>query len=744
MIKNVIFGKKSRVTNSIIKNLENVDVISASNLNFIKLKNNYKKKTNYIFNNFYPSFKLNSLNSKDFQSFVDQSILSLINILTNLPTKNINKIIYTSSASVYNLTDGLTDSENDTYNRKLYASFKYSAEKVVQNFCQSKNLKFYIMRIFNTYGDNKDKFSFIEKLINVKKKNLHLNLINNGISLRDFIHLSDVGAIYKKFLNNQYDPGIYDIGTGKGVLIKNLVKFVNIDSKKIINKNNISQTNKSIADIEKLKKSIGNYKFQSIDNYLRDNLGISHTKKLNLTKINYPNSKYEGSVIYGAGYAGKRLFLNLKEQKEKVIYFIDDDPKKHNTLLLDIPVISFEDLKRIDDKKIIDKVFIAIPSLNKNKIEKLNNKLSEFFFDVRYLPEKKLLINNQINLNDLKVDQINSFLERKPIKRKKILSLKNKNVLVTGAAGTIGSEICRQLIFQDAKKIIGVDNSELAIYNKKNKLDNKIKLLLCDVNNQLLLNKIISDNKINLIIHAAAYKHVNILEENIISAVSNNILATKNLCEIAKMNNIDFILISTDKAAEPKSILGYTKKTCEHLIHFYNSKNKKNYFNIVRFGNVFGSSGSAVTKFIEQINNNQPVSITNKSASRFFMTILEACYLVLETTSLNIKNRTFVMNMGKPVNIYQVAKKLGQFKSTLDKNYKFKITKIGLKKNEKLHEILFDKKETKHKLSKNFFYVSRQNFDFQKFYKLFKKLENTYQKGDKKEILKILKKICQI
>ncbi|MBD1139643.1 Gfo/Idh/MocA family oxidoreductase, partial [Pelagibacterales bacterium SAG-MED46] len=216
-----------------------------------------------------------------------------------------------------------------------------------------------------------------------------------------------------------YESGVYDVGTGKGVLIKNLVKFVNIDKKKIINKNNISQINKSIADIEKLKKSIGNYKFKSVDNYLRDNLSIKNNKKLNLTKIDYPNAKYEGSVIYGAGYAGKRLFLNLKEQKEKVIYFIDDDPKKHNTLFLDIPVISFDDLKKIDNKKIIDKVFIAIPSLNKNKIEKLNYKLSEFFFDVRYLPEKKLLINDQINLNDLKVDQINSFLERKPIKRKK-------------------------------------------------------------------------------------------------------------------------------------------------------------------------------------------------------------------------------------------------------------------------------------------------------------------------------------
>lgn len=744
MIKNVIFGKQSRITTSIVKNLEDTEIISVSNLNYLKLKNNYKKKTNYIFNNFYPSFKLNNLNSGDFQRFADLSIVSLIKILSNLPTKNINKIIYTSSASVYNLTDGLMDTDADTYNRKLYASFKYSAEKIIQNFCQNKNLKFYIMRIFNTYGDHKDQFSFVEKLIKVKKKKLYLNLINNGISLRDFIHLSDVGFIYKKFLINQYESGVYDVGTGKGVLIKNLVKFVNIDKKKIINKNNISQINKSIADIEKLKKSIGNYKFKSVDNYLRDNLSIKNNKKLNLTKIDYPNAKYEGSVIYGAGYAGKRLFLNLKEQKEKVIYFIDDDPKKHNTLFLDIPVISFDDLKKIDNKKIIDKVFIAIPSLNKNKIEKLNYKLSEFFFDVRYLPEKKLLINDQINLNDLKVDQINSFLERKPIKRKKILSLKNKKVLVTGAAGTIGSEICRQLIFQDAKKIIGVDNSELSIYEKKNRLDKNIKLLLCDVNNQLLLNKIINDNKIDLIIHAAAYKHVNILEENIISAVCNNILATKNLCEIAKINNTDLILISTDKAAEPKSILGYTKKVCELLINFYNTKNKKNYFNIVRFGNVFGSSGSAVTKFIEQINNNQPVSITNKSASRFFMTILEACYLVLETTSLNIKNKTFVMNMGKPVNIYQVAKKLGQFKSTLDKNYKFKIINIGLKKNEKLHEILFDKKEIKHRLSKNFFYVSKQNFDFKRFIKLFKNLENTYQKGDNKKILNILKKICQI
>ncbi|MDB9767293.1 polysaccharide biosynthesis protein [Candidatus Pelagibacter sp.] len=745
MIKNVIFGKQSKITTSIVNNLDDVKIISANNINYSKLRDNSKKKTNYIFNNFYPSFKLNNLNSTNFQKFVDLSIVNLIQILSNLPKKNINKIIYTSSASVYNLTDGLMDTEVDTFNRKLYASFKYSAEKIIQNFCQSKNLKFYIMRIFNTYGDHKDQFSFVEKLIKVKRKNLYLNLINNGISLRDFIHLSDVGAIYKKFLINEYDSGVYDIGTGKGVLIKNLVEFSNIDKKKIINKNNISQINRSIADTKKLQKYLDGFKFKSLDSYLRDKLKIKNKNKLNFTKYNFQITKYEGSVIYGAGFAGKELYLNLKEKKEKIIFFVDDDPKKHNTIFQDIPVISFEDLKKINNKKIIDKVFIAIPSLKKNKIEMMNKKLNNFFFDVRYLPEKKFILNNKINLNDLKIDQINSLINREQIYRKKIHSFKNKNVLVTGAVGTIGHEICRQLVFQKAKKIIGIDHSEIGIYKKKNELPKKVQLYLSNINDSITLNKLIKKHKINLIIHAAAYKHVNILEDNILSAVNNNIFGTKNLCEISQKNNIDFILISTDKAAKPTSILGYTKRASEQLIEFYNISNiKNNIFNIVRFGNVFGSSGSAITKFIDQINNNEPVSITDKKATRFFMTTLEACYLVLETTSVKIKNKIFVLNMGKPINIYQVAKKIGLLKQKLDTSYQFKHHETGLRKNEKLHEILFDRNEKKHKINKNIFYVSRKRFDGDKFIKFYNKLEAAYKKGKETEILSILKIICKI
>ena len=216
------------------------------------------------------------------------------------------------------------------------------------------------------------------------------------------------------------------------------------------------------------------------------------------------------------------------------------------------------------------------------------------------------------------------------------------------------------------------------------------------------------------------------------------------MCEIATKKNINLILISTDKAADPKSVLGYSKKVCEQIIHFYNKNNKKNYFNIVRFGNVFGSSGSAITKFIEQINNNEPLTITNKLATRFFMTILEACYLVLETTSFRIRNKTFILNMGDPINIYELAKKLGKYKKNLDPNYKLKFIETGLKKNEKLHEKLFEKKEILNKVNQNVFYVSNDNFSHQKFYKLFSNLEKNYKFYSNKKIINCLKTICKI
>ena len=238
--------------------------------------------------------------------------------------------------------------ELDKYNRKIYAAFKYSSEKIIENFCRPNKIDFYIMRLFNTYGNVNDNFSFIEKLINVKKNKLNLSLINNGMSFRDFIHLDDVALIYKKFLTKNYSSGVYDIGTGQGKLIKNIVEFVDIEPKKIINLDNINETTKSIANIKNLKKNLGNYKFKSLEDYFRKKLKIKTKKKIFSIKLDYPNNRYEGSVIYGAGYAGEKLYLKLKDQKEKIIFFVDDDIKKQNSLLKNIPIISFKDLIKLN------------------------------------------------------------------------------------------------------------------------------------------------------------------------------------------------------------------------------------------------------------------------------------------------------------------------------------------------------------------------------------------------------------
>jgi nucleoside-diphosphate-sugar epimerase len=382
MIKNILFGKRSKLTNAIIKKIDNYEVISASKNNYDRLNLDDKKK-NYLFNNFYPSHKLNSLKPSQYKIFLDSSIVKLVEILSNLKVKNINKLIYTSSSSIYGICDDLEYFDSDKYNRKIYASFKYSSEKIIENFCRNKKIKFYIMRLFNTYGDQEDEFSFIEKLIKIKKQKLNLRLINNGIAFRDYIHLDDVAFIYKEFLNNSFESGIYDIGTGQGKLIKNLVEFVGINKKKIINVNNVKQITKSIADTDKLKKNVKSYKFKSLENYLKNKLKISSINTIFSIKNDYHKRTHEGSIIYGAGFAGEKLFLKLKEQKEKIIFFVDDDASKQNTLLNNIPIISFKDLIKLNYKKSIDKVYLAIPSLNEKKIKKIKKKLSKFFLDIR-------------------------------------------------------------------------------------------------------------------------------------------------------------------------------------------------------------------------------------------------------------------------------------------------------------------------------------------------------------------------
>ena len=749
MIENIILGQNSLITKHLSKHLKNTNIFSANNFNeknFNKIKE--KKRINLIFNNFYPSKNLNTLNTKDYKKLCALSLEKISMILEKVPPSRINKIIYTSSASVYRIPENLSNQKNDNFNRELYSSFKLAAEKMILNFANKKKKNYYILRLFNLYGDTRDKFSFIEKLIRLKKSNQKINLINNGNSIRDFIHVKDVAQIYKLLIEKKIKKGIYDLGTGKGYLIKDIIDYLNFSKSKIIKLNNINEIHNSIAKTRNLPEVLKNYKFLNVGVYLKRSLKIN--KKVISPIANYSNYTINhisnGTIIYGAGHAGKQIYHELRRNNEDVSFFVDDDLKKQNTYYENTPIISYRNLVELKKKFEIKRIFLTIPSLDKKSQKNMIMKLKTNFFDVRYLPEKKFLISDKIDMEDLNINEINSILNRKEIKLKRIKKLNTKTVLVTGAAGTIGSEICRQLLQHNVKKIIAVDKSEIGIYNQQKKiLGKKISFFLLDVNEYSFLDKIIKDNKVDMIFHAAAYKHVNILENNIFSAVKNNVFATFKVCKLAVKNSCEMIFISTDKAANPISILGYTKKAAEKVCENFNANIKdKKKIKIVRFGNVFGSSGSAINEFLDKINSGKTIEITSKKASRYFMTAMEACHLVLQTTTINSKGNIFILNMGKPINILNLAKNLGKIKMKLNNKYVFKYKETGLKPGEKLTETLKDDKESLRRVSKEIFMVYNKKSNIKKFSFYFEKLKDNFFKSKKVGVIKELKNIIKL
>ena len=749
MIKNIIIGKNSSITTFVCKYLKNTTVLSANELNKINLKKETKnlKKINLIFNNFYPSKNLNTLKISNFKKFCELSLEKIFFVLENIPSSKINKIIYTSSASIYRIPENLNNKNEDNFNRELYSSFKLAAEKLVLNYANNKKKRYYIMRLFNIYGNSNDQFSFIEKIIRSKKDNKKINLINNGNSIRDFIHVNDVAKIYKRFLEKSIESGVYDLGTGCGHLIKDIIDFSNFSKLKIIKIDNINELNNSIAQNKNLIKALKNYKFLDLGMYLKKRLGINKKpiKPILNYVSDYRKNSINGIIIYGAGYAGKQIYHELKKNNEDVLFFIDDNLIKQNTNYHGVPIISYRNLLNIRKNFMIKRVYLTIPSLDKISLDKMLKKIKVNFFDVRYLPEKKFLISDKINIQDLNINEVNSILNRKQINFKKIKKLSKKTILVTGAAGTIGSEICRQLMQHNVKKIIAVDKSEIGIYNQQKKINgNKISYSLLDINDYSFLDKIIRENNVEIIFHAAAYKHVNIHENNIYAAVKNNIFATFNVCELAIKNSCEMIFISTDKAANPVSVLGYTKRVAEKVCEYFNSNfNQKRKIKIVRFGNVFGSSGSAINNFVDRINDENPIEITNKKASRYFMTVLEACHLVLQTTAINTKGEIFILNMGKPINILKLAKNLGKIKMKLNNNYIFRYKEIGLQPGEKLKETLKDKKETLRKINNEIFMVYNKKPKTNKFQIYFEKLKINFFQSKKDKLTKELKNIAK-
>lgn len=407
-------------------------------------------------------------------------------------------------------------------------------------------------------------------------------------------------------------------------------------------------------------------------------------------------------AIYGAGSAGVQLASALRLSKEmNPTCFVDDDKKLHGTLIGNLKVLTRKKLLRRIQKGKVDEVLIAIPSASRMKLKSLLEEIEGTTVRVRILPGVSELAQGKILVKELKEVALEDLLGRNEITPNLHLlqkNIKGKNVLITGAGGSIGSEISRQVAKNDPKKIILLDSNEYALYLIKNEieeLESKIDIVsvIGSVINRERMREVCSSFDVQTIYHSAAYKHVSLVEENPFEAVSNNIYGTKICAESADETGVEtFVLISTDKAVRPTNIMGATKRFAELILQSMALKSNTN-MTIVRFGNVIGSSGSAIPLFLKQIKNGGPVTVTDPEVIRYFMTIPEAAELVIQAGAMGKGGDVFVLDMGEPVKIVELAKQLirlsGMELKTIDNpDGDIEIKFTGLRAGEKLYEEL--------------------------------------------------------
>ena len=400
-------------------------------------------------------------------------------------------------------------------------------------------------------------------------------------------------------------------------------------------------------------------------------------------------AKTKSLVIYGAGKAGNKLEDEFRGSEYKVKYFVDDDKILQGRSIDGIRVISKQKLKElVDTKNKYDLLVIAMPSANKDRIKEIHENLSPYFKQIKILPTIEEILRDKNFSAQLKDISVEDLLARHPkdLDKKAIKKfIGGKKVLITGAGGSIGSEISRQCANFGASELILLDHSEFNLYSIAEELcEFKPHLVMQSVSNLELLDKTFEKYKPDIVIHAAAYKHVPLVEDNIGEAIINNIIGTKNTIDCAIKHDVKkFVLISTDKAVRPTNVMGTTKRICELYAQNINTPQNTEIV-AVRFGNVLGSSGSVIPKFKAQIEAGKNITVTHPDITRYFMLIPEACELVLQAGSIGRGGEIFILDMGEPIKIVDLAKKMIELSGRDDIDIEFS----GLRPGEKLYEEL--------------------------------------------------------
>jgi FlaA1/EpsC-like NDP-sugar epimerase len=418
------------------------------------------------------------------------------------------------------------------------------------------------------------------------------------------------------------------------------------------------------------------------------------------------NPDAKSIIIYGAGASGNELFQSiLLDPSKKLLAFFDDSKNLKDRQINNIPILgSFKQLEILKKEHSDLEVLLAIPSIDTEKRREIISKLEKIKVAVRTVPSFHELISDQKKMTDIQNLSLDDLLPRARVNKDLLDNAQKKTLLISGAGGSIGSEISRQLLDNNPKALILLDTSEYNLFNlerecqaiKSSKdLATKIYPILGDIRDITNLNSVFTKFQIDGVYHAAAYKHVPLVESinNITKGCENNIIGTYNLATAAIDHNIQsFVMISTDKAVRPSNVMGASKRLAEMVIQSLNTQSSNTKFSMVRFGNVINSSGSVIPLFLDQIAKGGPITVTDKEVTRYFMTIPEASNLVLQAAQMSNGGEVFILDMGEQLKIYDLARKLihlsGRNISYNSGEEGIEIIEIGLRPGEKMYEEL--------------------------------------------------------
>ncbi len=460
------------------------------------------------------------------------------------------------------------------------------------------------------------------------------------------------------------------------------------------------------------------------------------------------------TIIIGAGSAGALVLNELGRTKEfgyQIVAFVDDSRDKIGTYINGVkvygPIQNINELvKKLNAKKIV----IALPSAGVAKTKEITNLIDYKDLTVEILPDKTKLLQSDISTSIRKVE-ISDLLGRKAldvIDANTANFYKGKVVLVTGGGGSIGSELCRQIAKMNPKQIVILDIYENCAYDIQQELRFKygntldLKVEIISITNKPAMERVFEKYHPNIVVMAAAHKHVPLMENNVVEAVENNVFGTLNTVELSEKYNVDRVhMVSTDKAVNPTSVMGATKRICEMIVQAHSTKQQHTTFSATRFGNVLGSAGSVIPLFKKQIENGGPITLTDYRIIRYFMTIPEASQLVLQSASMAKNGELFVLDMGEPVKIYDLAKNLIRL-SGFEPDTDIQIIETGLRPGEKLYEELLVKTEELDKTDNSMIFIERDKpLELSIIDQMLEQLQEGIKVGDDANMKNIIKQV---